>query len=494
MIRMRGVSEEDVRSYADSIDLEFVSGETADAADRVNTLADIYEQLETVPVESIEPRAEGKDVFETRPYRPGADEDPHNAWLARFDLIRPDASGTLDGLIVAIKDNTCVRGVELTCGSRAFEGYVPGEHADVVERFLDAGAHIVGKTNMDELAFGPTSETSAFGPTENPVDTDHVAGGSSSGSASAVAAGDVDLALGTDTGGSVRIPASYCGIVGIKPTFGRVPLQGIAELAFSMDHAGPLARDVETAARGLTVMADSRPDGTAPDYTTELGVDPTDLTVGVCEGFFGTHVADDVEGRVRRAIEEFESLGTTVREVEIPALAYSRPTWWGIAPVEFAAAYATGNVGLWRHGRPEPTFPAASARVRKASSRALGTNVKEMLTLGTHLLETHDGYHYVRGRRLRALLRDQIDDAFEEVNVLAAPGTPTTALELEGFERGVTPPVNWNTHPTNLTGHPSITVPCGETDVGLPVGFQLMGAWHDEETIVDAAYTYEQER
>ena len=494
MVRMRGVSEEDVRSYADSIDLEFASGEAADAADRVNTLADIYEQLEGVPVESIEPRSEGGDAFETRPYRPGADEDPHNAWLAKFDLVRPDAGGALDGVTVAIKDNTCVRGVELTCGSRAFEGYVPGEHAAVVERFLDAGARIVGKTNMDELAFGPTSETSAFGPTENPVNADHVAGGSSSGSASAVAAGDVDLALGTDTGGSVRIPASYCGIVGIKPTFGRVPLQGIAELAFSMDHAGPLARDVETAARGLTVMADPAPDGTAPDYASELGVDPTELTVGVCEGLFETHVADDVERGVRTAIEEFESLGATVREVEIPALEHSRPAWWGIAPAEFAAAYATDNVGLWRHGRPEPTFPAASARVRRASSRVLGTNVKEMLTLGTHLLETHDGYHYVRGRRLRALLRDQFDAALEEVDVLAAPGTPTTALELEGFERGVTPPVNWNTHPTNLTGHPSITVPCGGTDAGLPVGFQLMGAWHDEETIVDAAYTFEQER
>lgn len=493
MTRMRAVDRADIETYAEVIDLEFAAGEADAAADRVNTLTDIYEQLETAPVESIEPRDTRSDVFETQPYRPDDEEDPHNAWLAKFDLERPDAGETLADLTVAIKDNTCVRGVELTCGSRAFEGVVPGEHAEVVNRLLDAGARIAGKTNMDELAFGPTSETSAFGPTANPVDTDHVAGGSSSGSACAVASGDVDLALGTDTGGSVRIPASYCGIVGIKPTFGRVPLQGIAELAFSMDHVGPLARDVETAARGLEVMSDPAPDGSVSDYTTDLGADPSDLTIGVCEAFFETHVSDAVEGGVRAAIEDLEALGATVREVEIPALAHSRPAWWGIAPAEFAAAYATNNIDLWRHGRPEPTFSAASARVRQASSRGLGTNIKEMLALGTHLLETHDGYHYVRGRRLRALLRDQFDAVLDDVDVIASPSTPTTALELGGFERGVTPPVNWDTHPTNLTGHPSISVPCGTTDAGLPIGFQLMSAWQAERTVIDAAYTYEQE-
>ena len=493
MSRIRPVDEEDVETYADVMDLEFAAGEAVAAADRLNTLADIYEQLESAPVESIEPPDTRSDVFERQPYRPGDEEDTHNAWLTKFDLERPEAGDTLVDLTVAIKDNTCVRGVELTCGSRAFEGYVPGEHAEVVDRLHDAGVRIVGKTNMDELAFGPTSETSAFGPTENPVDTGHVAGGSSSGSASAVASGDVDLALGTDTGGSVRIPASYCGIVGIKPTFGRVPLQGIAELAFSMDHVGPLARDVETAARGLEVISDPAPDGSEPDYTTDLGIDPPDLTIGLCEAFFERYVVDAVERGVRSAIEDLETLGATVREVEIPAVAHSRPAWWGIAPVEFAAAYATNNVGLWRHGRPEPTFSAASARVRQASSRGLGTSIKEMLALGTQLLETYDGYHYVRARRLRALLRDQFDAVFDEVDVLAAPSTPTTALELGGFERGVTPPVNWDTHPTNLTGHPSISVSCGETEAGLPIGFQLMGAWHAERTVIDAAYTYEQE-
>lgn len=494
MTRMRPVDEEDIETHANNIDLEFAVGEAADAADRINTLSEIYIQLENISVDSIEQKDIRGDHFETQPYRPSDEEDPHNAWLTKFDLTRPNTSGKLDDLAVAIKDNTAVRGVELTCGSRAFEGTVPSEHASVVNRFLDAGATIVGKTNMDELAFGPTSETSAFGPTENPVDTGHVAGGSSAGSASAVASGEVDLALGTDTGGSVRIPASYCGIVGIKPTYGRVPLQGIAELAFSMDHPGPLAADVETAARGLEVMADAAPDGTEPDYVTDIGIDPTELTVGVCDAFFEKHVSGDVEEAVRAAINDLAELGATVREVEIPAMKHSRPAWWGIAPAEFAAAYATNNIGLWRHGRPEPTFPTASAHIRKSSSRALGTNIKEMLTLGTHILETHNGFHYIQGKRLRALLRNQFDSIFDDIDVLAAPTTPTTALEIDGFERGVTPPVNWNTHPTNLTGHPSITVPYKKTNKGLPTGFQLMGAWQDEQTIIDVAYTFEQER
>ncbi len=491
---MRSVTESDIEEIANSIDLEFAGDEAASAAERLNTLSGIYEELEAAPVESIEPRKSDGDHFESQPYRPDEDEDPHNAWLAKFDLTRPNETGRLSDLTVAIKDNTCVRGIEITCGSQAFEGVVPGEHADVVDRFLNAGATIAGKTNMDELAFGPTSETSAFGPTKNPVDTDHVAGGSSAGSASAVASGDVDLALGTDTGGSVRIPASYCGIVGIKPTYGRVPLQGIAELAYSMDHVGPLASDVETAARGLEVMADAAPDGDDPDYVGDLGLDPAELTVGVCDPFFEKHTSGEVERSVRTAIGELEDLGATVRDVEIPAMEYSRQAWWGIAPAEFAAAYASDNIGLWRHGRPEPTFPAASARVRQASSRALGTNIKEMLALGTHLLETHNGFHYIRGRRLRSLLRNQFESVFEDIDVLAAPTTPTTALELDGFERGVTPPVNWTTHPANLTGHPGITIPLENPNGELPVGFQLMGAWHDEETIIDAAYVFEQER
>lgn len=486
MSRFRSVSEREVAALADQLNIDFTMGEAADAADRLNTLAAIYVDLENTPTESLTERSDHGDVFETRPYRSAPSEDTHNAWITRFDLHQQDAGTALDGIDIAVKDNMCVRGVELTCGSRAFEGFVPATHATVVQRLLDAGGRLVGKTNMDELAFGPTSETSAFGPTTNPAETTHVTGGSSSGSAAAVAAGEVDLALGTDTGGSVRIPASYCGIVGIKPTYGHVPLHGVVELAYSMDHVGTLARDVETAACGLDAIADPLPGDNA--FSEDLGTDPSSLTVGVEEGYFEEYVSEDVERTVRGAIDAFADMGADIVEVDIPELEYSREAWWGIAPAEFAASYATNSTGLWRRGKTERSLAAAVARVRGAS-RALGANIKEMLVLGQHILATHDGYHYVRGRNLRATLREAYDATLTEVDVIAAPSTPTTALEIGGFERGVTPPVNWNTHPTNLTGHPSVSVPCGETG-GLPVGLQLIGARDDDA--IDAAYTYEQ--
>ncbi|PSP41327.1 hypothetical protein BRC68_15100 [Halobacteriales archaeon QH_6_64_20] len=256
MSRLGDTTTTEVANAAERIGLALTDEERVAARERIAALAGLYDDLEVAP--SGAP-TDDRDVFETTPHRPADGDDPHNAWLRRFDLRRPDREGVLDALSVAVKNNMSTRGVELTCGSKAFEGTVAGAHAEVVDRLLDAGGRIVGATNMDELAFGPTSETSAFGPTTNPADADHVAGGSSSGSAAAVAAGDVDLALGSDTGGSVRIPASYCGIVGHKPTYGLVPRRGFVALAYSMDHIGPLAKDVETAARGLDAIADAPP-------------------------------------------------------------------------------------------------------------------------------------------------------------------------------------------------------------------------------------------
>jgi amidase/aspartyl-tRNA(Asn)/glutamyl-tRNA(Gln) amidotransferase subunit A len=342
---------------------------------------------------------------------------------------------------------------------------------------------------MDEFAFGPTSETSAFGPTANPVDTDHVAGGSSSGSAAAVAAGEVDLALGSDTGGSVRIPASYCGIVGIKPTYGLASLVGVAEMSYSMDHVGPLARDVETAARGLDVITDAHPSVDGP-FGDDPGTDLSELVVGVEERFFETYVTDEVERAVRDAIAALAAAGAEIRSVDVPTLEYSREAWWGIAPAEFAAAYATNMSGLWRTGPVDPSVVAGVAGIRGSASRDLGANVKEMLVLGGHVNRTHDGYHYVRGRNLRAALKREFDAALGAVDVLVTPTTPTTALEIGGFDRGTTPPVNWDTHPTNLTGHPSISVPCADVD-DLPVGLQFVGSWYDDATVVDVAAAYE---
>jgi len=484
MVRMQDVTAEEMAEIAASLPIELAAGEADRLAERTNALAPIYRDLEGEPVgaagaaggaERVEPRDGG--------------EDSHNAWLARFSLAREDATGPLSGVAVGVKDNMAVRGVELTCGSRAFEGVVPDRHAAVVDGLLGAGAEIAGKTNLDELAFGPTSETSAFGPVANPRAPDHVTGGSSSGSAAAVAAGEVDLALGSDTGGSIRIPASYCGIVGHKPTYGLVPLDGVVPLAYSMDHVGPLAVDVETAARGLDAIADPEP-GREETYAADLGTDVSELTVGVVERLFAEHVAPGVERTVRDAIGDLADAGADVREVEIPGLERSREAWWGIAPAEFAATYATNAIGLWRRVAGDPTLSAAMARVRAGSSRALGTNAKEMLALGAHLLETHDGAHYARAQELRAALTRAFDAAFEDVDLIAAPSTPTTALELDEFERGVTAPVNWDTHPTDLTGHPSVSLPCGDSE-GLPVGLQLIGPRWGDGAVLDAAHEFE---
>lgn len=485
MSRVRDVTEADVAELADWLGLQFATSEAADARDRLNTLFDIYADLETVP----RPGDGHGDVerYESTPTPP--DDDPYNAWLQRFELSR-EASGDLDGLSVAIKDNICVRGAEMTVGSRAFEGFVPAGHASVVDRLLDSGATLAGKTNMDELAFAPTGDTSAFGPTLNPVDTDYVPGGSSCGSAAAVAAGEVDFALGTDTGGSVRIPASYCGIIGIKPTFGLVPTEGVVGLADSLDHVGVLSDDLEMAIRGLQTIADPPPGSDTPVATvSEVGRDPSSITVGVAEGFFETHVSTQVEDAVRSALEDFADRGVSIETVEIPTLQYSRPTWWGIAPAEFAAMYLTAGVPMRRHGTVEPSLSAAMAQVQAAGSRTFGSNVKEMLALGAHLIRTEQCYHYVRGQNLRQQLKQEVDAVLSDVDVLAAPTTPTTALKVGEFERGVTPPVNWDCHPLNLTGHPAISVPV-QPETDMPVGLQFVGEWYDEATVFDVADAY----
>ena len=471
----------------DRLGLPLDGDEVAGAAGRAEALAGVYRDLAAVPDEVVAPRrglAPG-DAYAVEPHDPG--DDPHNAWLSRFDLAREGADGPLAGLDVAVKDNTLVAGAPLTNGSLAFEGVVADGHAAVVDRLLDAGARLVGKTNLDELAFGPTSETSAFGHVENPRAPGHVAGGSSSGSTAAVATGEVDLALGSDTGGSVRIPASYCGVVGLKPTYGRVPAHGVTPLAASMDHVGPIAPDVATAARGFAVMADPAPGASAPlDPDPPLAGDLDGLVVGVDDRFFADPVDDGVERAVRAAVDAMAAAGAEVVDVDVPALEHSRAAWWGVAPAEFAATVLAGGAGLFRRGRVAPTTARALRALGGEAGRALGDGVKEMLALGAHLLLDRRGEDYARATGVRATLREQYDAALDGVDVLAGPATPTTALEVGGFERGVTPPVNWCTHPTDLTGHPAVSVPAGELD-GRPVGLHLVAGAHEEPALLDAA-------
>ncbi|WP_227378756.1 amidase [Haladaptatus halobius] len=493
MSKYRHFSEAEAEVLAERIGMELTEGEAKSAAGYSDV--DIYETLETTPIDSLRDRGGDGDTFITSPYRPPTDDNPYNAWITRFELERDDASGVLAGVRVGVKDNIAVRGVETTNASHGFEGIVPGEHATVVDRLLEAGARLRGKTNLDEMAMGPTSESSAYGPSTNPVDPNHVAGGSSGGSGAAVAAGDVDFALGSDTGGSIRIPASYCGVVGLKPTHGRVPKRGFFTQGDSLEDIGPMAVDVETAAKAMDVIADA-PGGKRitnegnRSFATDIGTDLDNVTVGVLENYFDGFATDAVATTVRDAVADLELLGASVTSIEIPELQHVGAAWWGIGPVEFAAAYLTNDVGLWRRRASIESLTAGFERVRRGSSADIGTVPKEVILLGAHLLYNHGARHYTRAQNLRTALTEVVDEALAEVDVLVAPSTPTTALELGAFGNENMPSPNGSLAPANVTGHPALSVPCGEVE-NLPVGMQLVGAWHDDGTLLDVAYEYE---
>lgn len=487
MSRYRTPSVEDIEEVADWIGMGLSEGE----AERGASYADngMPEQLEDVPVESLRAGEGDGDQYHVAPYRPADHENPNNAWITRFELDRPDADGPLAGVPTAIKDNLCVRGAEITCASRGFEGVVPGAHATVVERLLDAGASLRGKTNMDELGMGPSSESSAFDPVTNPHSDDHVAGGSSSGSGAAVGEGEVDLALGSDTGGSIRIPASYCGVVGLKPTHGRVPKRGFVTQAASFDDVGPMASDVETAARAMEVISDPLPNGDRESFD-DLGTDLDDLTIGVIDRYMEDFSEAAVVESVTEALDDLADAGATVERVSIPELEHVGAAWWGIGPVEFAAAFATNDIGLWDHHAEIPSLADGMARVGAATSADIGTIPKEVILMGAHMLYEHDGYHYVRAQNLREVIKDALDDALAQYDVLAAPSTPTTAMELGAFGSEEMPSPNGSLTPANVAGHPSLSVPCGTSD-GLPVGLQLLGRWYDDKRLFDVAAEYE---
>lgn len=424
-------------------------------------------------------------AFESEPaaaVEPGDDE--YNAFLYRCDLPGADA-GPLAGLDVAVKDNIAVAGVPMTCGSAAVD-FEPGYHAAVVERLLGAGAALVGTTNMDEFAYYTTGETCAHGPVENP-NADGVPGGSSSGSGAAVAAGLVDAALGTDTGGSIRIPASFCGVVGFKPTFRTVPRFGFADLATSLDHIGPLAPDVETAARVLATLngpdcRDPSTHGTpVPDPTEGLAGDPdaTNSRVGlVTEAQDGAH--DAVAAAVESAAGALADAGATVEEVSVPGFDAQPLVNSAVTATEFTTLVAqagqdygvgTGYSEGWR------------AAVAGMDTEALGENARGRLVVGRALTEATDGAGYVAAQNARHEFHAAVDDTLEAYDALLLPTTPMTAPDFgEVSEDTDLLSTIAHTSPFNLTGHPALSVP---VEAGAePVGCQVVTDWYDEATAV----------
>ena len=430
----------------------------------------------------------------------------YNAFVTRERIEGDgDAEGPLADATVAVKDNISTAGVRTTCGSEMLADYVPPYSATVVDRLLDAGATIVGKANMDEFGMGTTTETSAFGPTRNPADPERVPGGSSGGSAAAVAAGEADIALGSDTGGSVRCPAAFCGVVGIKPTYGLVSRYGLIAYANSLEQIGPIAGTVEEAAAALDVIAGPDPnDGTTrdptavdevdagTDYAAAADGDVDGLTVGVPTELFDG--ADErVVGTVEAAIADLEAQGAETTEISLPSVEHAVQAYYVIAMAEASSNLARfDGVRYGNRAESDGNWNEAFAETREA----FGSEVKRRILLGTYALSAgyHDEY-YAKAQDARAWVREDFEDAFADVDVIASPTMPVLPFELG---ESLDDPLRMyladaNTTPVNLANLPAISVPAGEAD-GLPVGLQLVGPKFDEETVIRAASAVENPR
>ena len=404
----------------------------------------------------------------------------------------------LTGVPMLLKDNMCTRGVRTTCSSRMLEDFVPAYDATVAALLYDEGAVLVGKGNLDEFAMGSSTENSAFFPTRNPWDLDRVPGGSSGGPAAAVAADECVYSLGSDTGGSIRQPAALCGVVGLKPTYGLVSRYGLIAFASSLDQIGPITKDVRDAAIVLNAIAGHDPrDSTSiavkpPDYTSALDGDVKGLRVGVPSEYFVEGMEPGVERAVRDAVRVFEDLGAVVEEVSLPHTPYALAVYYIIAPSEASANLARYD-GV-KYGFSPQDADSMWDALEKTRQHGFGPEVKRRIMLGTYALSAgyYDAY-YLKAQQVRTLIRRELDEAFEGLDVIAAPTSPSVAFRHgEKMDDPVQMYLNdVFTQPANIAGIPAISVPGGMSE-GLPVGLQLMGPYLGEATLLRAAHAYEQ--
>ncbi|HZG53423.1 MAG TPA: Asp-tRNA(Asn)/Glu-tRNA(Gln) amidotransferase subunit GatA [Pyrinomonadaceae bacterium] len=422
------------------------------------------------------------------------------AHAGELDARRDESPvGALTSVPVAVKDNICVRGLQASCGSAILGGYHPPYDATVVERLHGAGAIIVGKTNCDEFAMGSSNENSAYGAVRNPWDTNRVPGGSSGGSAAAVASRIVPVALGSDTGGSVRQPASLCGIVGVKPTYGRVSRYGLVAFGSSLDQIGIFATDTRDAALTLSVIAGRDPrdattaDVPVPDYVSQLTGDLGGARIGVPRALFGEGLDADVRASVEAAIETYRALGAQVVDVELPHAKYAIAVYYIIATAE-----ASSN--LARYDGVRYGFRAGDSRTlremyQRTREKGFGAEVKRRIMLGTYVLSSgyYDAY-YLKAQKVRALLKQDFARAFEQCDAIITPTSPTTAFLLgEKTDDPLAMYLNdIYTVTANLAGIPGLSVPCGLSRTNLPIGMQLLGTHWSEPTLLRLAHAYEQ--
>lgn len=410
-------------------------------------------------------------------------------------------TGPLAGVPVAIKDNMCTKGMLTTCSSKILGNFVPTYTATAVENLEKAGAVIIGKTNMDEFAMGSTTETSAFGATKNPWNTEHVPGGSSGGSCTAVASEECSYALGSDTGGSIRQPSSFCGVTGIKPTYGTVSRYGLIAYGSSLDQIGPVAKDVTDVATILeTIASHDEKDSTSVkrddyNFTEALVDDVKGLKIGIPKDYFGDGLDKEVKDSILNAVEVLKSKGAIVEEFDLSLVEYAIPAYYVIASAE-----ASSNLERFdgvKYGYRTQEYEGLHNMYKKTRSEGFGEEVKRRIMLGSFVLSSgyYDAY-YLKALRTKALIKKAFDEAFAKYDVIIAPAAPTTAPNIGS---SLADPIKMYlgdiyTISVNLAGLPGITVPCGKDSNGLPIGMQIIGDCFKEKTIIRAAYAYEQTR
>ena len=413
------------------------------------------------------------------------------------DVAAGKTLGPLAGLPVAVKDGICTEGQTTTAGSKMLSKFVPSFDATIVERLKAAGAIVIGKTNMDEFAMGSSTENSAYFPSKNPWNHDHVPGGSSGGSATAVAASMAPVSIGSDTGGSIRQPASFCGITGLKPTYGRVSRFGLIAFASSLDQIGPMTHSAEDAALVMQTIAGHDPrDSTSavdavPDFSAKLSQPLTGVKIGICVDHLGEGLSAAVRSNVDAAVEVLKSLGAETKEIQLPYTQYAIAAYYVIAPCEASSNLSRFDGVRYTNRAEADNLPDMYTHTR---GEFFGNEVKNRILLGTYALSSgyYDAY-YLKASKVRRMIKNDYDKAFESVDLILGPTVPSTAFK---FGEHATDPIamylaDIYTVSANLAGVPAISVPCGFDDAGLPIGLQLQAKRFDEATLLQAAHQYQ---
>ena len=495
---LRIPSAQDLRNLSASLDMTLTDEEISDFKALLPGFFDDYQKLDRMPssLPSI------KHLRRSFGSRPDSRDDPYNAIVRRCS-IKGLRSGKLSKKRIGIKDNVCVAGIPITFGSTVLDGYVADIDATIVTRILDAGAEIVAILNMDDFASSGAGDTSCYGPTLNPHSLEHLSGGSSSGSAAALYYDDIDMTIGGDQGGSIRIPASWSGVVGLKPTYGLVPYTGIGGIGHTFDHVGPMTSTVADAALLLEVIAgkdplDPRQDETKYEsYTNALTKEADGLRIGLLkEGFGRPESEEDVDAAVHKTVQGLTRLGSHITEISIPEHRDGLPIWSSIAIQEATALFHSNGLGYHWKGLYNESLGVTLGKFRRSQADDLSPSLKLTLLIGSYLMERYHGRLYSKAQNLRRGWGNAYDKAFEHVDVLAMPTTPMKAhRNTPNLDRRTVISHGWdmlgNTAPFNITGHPALSIPCSKSQ-GLPVGLMLVSRHFEESVLFRLGHALEQ--